>query len=160
MYHDIGKMWRLKFHTLYYKCCTQLQKHIFRQMGKPHKTIHVRVHLIGFYLNDCFHTTLLTLTTRWGIPSAFDHIQLCFPHIFKQTQSLHEFVSRSQCTHSYRHVCTNFNYEEDLYLWGLAWIFMIFESHYYSFIHVCLINIRFCMIVGTCKNFLMHFWCP
>ena len=30
--------------------------------------------------------------------SAFDHIQLCFPHNFNQTQSLHEFLSRSVCT--------------------------------------------------------------
>ena len=28
--------------------------------------------------------------------SAFDHIQLCFPHIFDQPLSLHEFLSQPQ----------------------------------------------------------------
>ena len=29
--------------------------------------------------------------------SAFDHIRPCFPHIFIQAQSLHEFLSQPQC---------------------------------------------------------------
>ena len=29
--------------------------------------------------------------------STFYHIRLCFPHIFDQTQSSHEFISQSQC---------------------------------------------------------------
>ena len=29
--------------------------------------------------------------------SAFDYIQPCFPHIFDQPQSLHEFLSQPQC---------------------------------------------------------------
>ena len=29
--------------------------------------------------------------------SSFDHIRPCFPHIFDQSQSLHEFLSQPQC---------------------------------------------------------------
>ena len=29
--------------------------------------------------------------------SAFDHIRLCFPHLFDRAQSLHEFLSQPQC---------------------------------------------------------------
>ena len=39
---------------------------------------------------DSKYRTLIQIST-------FDHIRLCFPHMFKETQYLHEFLSLSYC---------------------------------------------------------------
>ena len=45
-------------HTLYYICCTELQKHTLRRMGKLYTSIHVRGHPVFCNMNHCFKCDL------------------------------------------------------------------------------------------------------
>ena len=127
MYHDTRQMWKFTLHTLYtthvslnYKTIFFVEREIiyidtcqspsFCLLFEPLLPcdlahMHCDVRRVVRDTSD-ESGQLCTLCPKQVRESeyrtliqcfAFDHIRPCFPHIFNQAQSLHEFLSQPQC---------------------------------------------------------------
>ena len=115
-----------RFTHLYYTCCTWLHNHILCETGNcTHQYMLKPIPLFAIWTIASMRLSSHALRCepgRWGTSdesgrlctlcpkqvweseyhtliqcSAFDHIRLCFPHLFDWVQSLHEFISQPQC---------------------------------------------------------------